>query len=482
MLGSHAGRGDNPKVLSDVTALLSTPAIIGWVVGALGAPAIAEAPVSAESAWVSVSDAEAPEASAPLTDPAALAVPVADVPDPLVGPQPGAAPTRTLAANTLLSDLTGLRSVQLATLAVDSADFARDVLAAPPAAGQVAGMWATASAADRTQLVSGMPQLVGNLEGVPYAIRDLANRSYLQVTIAEIRAQLEAGVGRAAAAELEARLHMLAEVAEALEPGPSGEPRTLVSLDVSGEGTAVVAIGDLSSASHVSILVPGMYFGVDAQLVDWASTADAMLVEQVAWADRLGLEPDFATVAWIGYHTPTLVSVASLELAEEGRVALGASLEGITAVRADDPPFLSVLAHSYGSTAAALALQEGAVAVDALAMVGSPGSPATSSADLAVRAGNVWAASASWDPVTGSGLFGAVPTDAEYGAHRFGVSDVADPVTGSVLPGIVSHNDYFTPGSSSMRNMALIALGHGELVLDDSGRYALAAQKSLARG
>lgn len=489
-------------MLLDVTALLSTSAIINMIVGTLGVPVITEVPASAEPAWVSVSDAGASASTVSLTDPAvrtdpaALAAPgaphggalatIRGVPDPTIGPAPG---PNLIPVGSDLVELAGSQgAVLLAELAgpasagLPAAAVVESLLAAPPAAGDVAISWSTASAAERTQLLTAAPQLVGNLDGVPYAVRDLANQRHLRSTIAAVSAQLEAGVGRAATAELEARLHMLGEVTQALQPGPSGVSRTLISLDVTGEGTAVIAIGDLATASHVSILVPGMYFGVDAQLVDWAGTADAFLVEQLGWADRLGVGSEFATVAWIGYHTPTLVSVASLELAEEGQVALGRTVQGITAVRADDPPYLSIIAHSYGSTAAALALQDDVVAIDALAMVGSPGSPAPNAADLAVNAGNVWVASADWDPVTGTGLFGTVPTDAAFGAHRFGVADVADPVTGADLPGIVSHNEYFTPGSSSMRNMALIALGHGELVLDDGGRYALAAQRTLARG
>ena len=134
--------------------------------------------------------------------------------------------------------------------------------------------------------------------------------------------------------------------------------------------------------------------------------------------------------------------MASLDLAREGRDALTESLRGLDAIRstalghaangAADKPYLSILAHSYGATAALLALQENDVTVDALAMVGSPGSPAESVGQLKVRDGNVWVADASWDPVSSTGVFGSQPLSPEYGAHHFGVDGAVDPMTGAL--------------------------------------------------
>ncbi len=134
-----------------------------------------------------------------------------------------------------------------------------------------------------------------------------------------------------------------------------------------------------------------------------------------------------------------------------------------------EKPYLSILAHSYGATAALLALQENDVTVDALAMVGSPGSPAESVGQLKVRDGNVWVADASWDPVSSTGVFGSQPLSPEYGARHFGVNGAVDPITGASLAGSVGHVDYFTSGSESFRNMALIGIGRGGFVLDPDG-------------
>jgi hypothetical protein len=283
---------------------------------------------------------------------------------------------------------------------------------------------------------------------------------------------------------------MLQQVQSAIATGDSGLHRTLVNLDVSDGGRAVIAVGDLTTADYVSYLVPGMFYSVDSEIGSWAGAADQLAVDQAGWLARLTPAQHgentatVATVAWIGYRTPTVVNVASLDLAAQGRDALTASLRGLdatrSATRGEQPqPYLTVLAHSYGATAALLALQQNDITVDALAMVGSPGSPAENVGQLKVRDGNVWVADAALDPVASTGVFGSQPLSASYGAHHFGVEGATDPFTGRELAGSVGHVDYFTAGSESFRNMALIGIGRGAYVLDPDGRTA-AAPRALA--
>ena len=363
-----------------------------------------------------------------------------------------------------------------------------DLVASRAPASEVAGWWDTVDRASRAELLATSPEAIGNLEGVPYQVRDVANRSFLSGTIAGIEARISDGsVGRAASEDLRAQLHMLQQVAAAVETGESGLPRTLITLDISDGGRAVIAVGDLRTAEFVSYLVPGMFYSVDSEIGSWAGAADQLAADQAAWLSKLapGQYADpaaaVATVAWIGYHTPTVVNVASLDLAREGRDALTESLRGLDAIRGDaDKPYLSVLAHSYGATAALLALEENDITVDALAMVGSPGSPADNVGQLKVRDGNVWVADASWDPVSSTGVFGSQPLSSGYGAHHFGVGGAVDPLTGKALSGSVGHVDYFTSGSESFRNMALIGIGRGRLVLDPDGVTAAAPRAFAA--
>jgi pimeloyl-ACP methyl ester carboxylesterase len=453
-----------PDVLVDVTAFLATPAIAAIVSGVFGMSS-SVAPVT----FANVSEA--------LARPAVTSV-ATGIPQPFVGPDPvGGSSLETIARLDgvgLLDRLVDLTPSERTEFVAVYPEVIAELSASPPAARDVATWWSHTPADAREQLASDLPGVVGNLEGVPYAQRDLANRTFLAQTESGIHAQLDAGVGRAMEDELRARLNMLDAVETSLKTGPSGELRSLVALDVTAQGRAVIAVGDLARADYVTFFVPGMYVGVAEQLVDWTGNAETSLVEQQEWLERLGVEGDVATVAWIGYHTPTVVNIAGLDLAYQGRDALTGSVQGLDAVRGGDAiaeapagPYVSIVAHSYGSTAAMLALQENDITVDALILVGSPGSPATSVDDLKVAGGNVWVAAADTDPVPRSGVFGSQPLDPDFGATHFSVRAMTDPVTGEKLDDINGHVYYFWPGTTSVRNTALIAIGHGDLATTD---------------
>jgi len=456
-------------------ALLSTPAIASVVAGALGLSGIgAAAPVVPAAPIVAVAPASAG----------------IGIPEPFVGPDPvGGGSSLDLLARldgvTLLEQLARLTPGEIDAFVAGNPAALADLAARPPAAREVASWWARVPAESRAALSLDVPGVVGNLEGLPFGVRDAANRTFLAQTIAGIHAQLDAGVGRAMEDELRKRLVMLSSVERALETGSSGAERTLIALDVEGEGRAVIGIGALESADYVTFFVPGMYVGVTQQLVDWAGNAETSLLEQRAWLERLGIEGEVATVAWIGYHTPTVVSIGSLDVAYEGRAALTRSLQGLDAVRevtglrsagAAHEPFVTVVAHSYGSTAAMISLGHDDVAVDALVLVGSPGGPAKTVHDLKVAGGNVWVAAADSDPIPRTGVYGNQPLDEEFGAKVFSVKGMTDPVTGERLDDISGHVYYFWPGTTAVRNTALIAIDAGDLVSTDRVQRASAAR------
>ncbi|WP_431280424.1 alpha/beta hydrolase [Leifsonia poae] len=159
------------------------------------------------------------------------------------------------------------------------------------------------------------------------------------------------------------------------------------------------------------------------------------------------------------------MNIGGMKLANEGADSLESVLEGIQSLRQADPPYLSVFAHSYGSTAALLALERHTVTVDALALMGSPGSDAQSVADLSVRDGNVFVAQASLDPIAHSAFFGSDPDSPSYGARSMGVTGGTDPLTGAKLEGSSGHNEYFSAGTECMRNLAMIGIDLGDLVM-----------------
>ncbi|MFW8745399.1 alpha/beta hydrolase, partial [Mesorhizobium japonicum] len=191
--------------------------------------------------------------------------------------------------------------------------------------------------------------------------------------------------------------------------------------------------------------------------------------DQRAWLDRLtpagAPVPTVAVVAWFGYHTPTVADVSSLAPAREAEAAISSAVGGLRALRGTDQPYVTIAAHSYGSTAVLLALQDGGIDVDALVVVGSPGSPARSVADLGVPDDRVWAGAADADPVPSTAVFGTSPTSRSFGAKKLGVAGGIDPITGAALAPAHLHTDYFAAGTESLRNIELIGIGRGDLVL-----------------
>jgi hypothetical protein len=348
------------------------------------------------------------------------------------------------------------------------------LLVDPPAASEVGKLWKLLDPARQAELVKVAPHVVGNLEGVPYDVRGRANRLDLERTIASAQTKLRTARGKAVRVALKRQLTTLGNVKTALT-AKDGVSRTLVSLDPSDDAKASIVVGDLRTAHYVSVLVPGMYMAVGEQIEAWSAVAQNLYEQQTGFLKRLdGMDttkrtPGVAVVAWIGYQTPVLTNIGGLELAREGADSLERTLLGIQSLRASNPPYLSVLAHSYGSTAALLALERGTVTVDALALMGSPGSDAQSVKQLGVRGGNVFVGEAPMDPIVNSAFFGSDPGSPSYGAKPMGVGGAVDPITHRALTGSSGHNEYFTAGTECMRNLALIGIDRGDLVLGRRG-------------
>lgn len=337
-------------------------------------------------------------------------------------------------------------------------------------AGQTADWWATLPASRQSALLAAMPGVVGNLEGIPYTVRDVANRLTLNTTINQLELdQTRAQAGLVSFGDAGRRLTMLQQVSIALQRGREGDdsPRQLVSLDTVFPGRAAVSVGDLDTATNVSFMVPGMLYTVSNQITFWADRAADLHSEQELYsstlATRTSAPSTSADVAWMGYRTPDLTNVLSLTLARAGATHLEDTVNGLDAARQTDMPRVNIIAHSYGSTAATIALSNHTIHVDSLTLLGSPGSVVPRAGDLAVSPGGVYAAAAALDPVAGSGIFGVDPGSTSFGATLLNVAGGTDPFTEQHLAATLTHNTYFMPGTESIRNLALIGIGHGAL-------------------
>lgn len=241
-----------------------------------------------------------------------------------------------------------------------------------------------------------------------------------------------------------------------LRPG-----RRFLYFDPRGNGRAVEVIGDLTRARRIAVLVPG----ADTTLTTfdtrgskpWSTPgggARAVYAQALTESPR----PELAVVAWLGYAAPETFSseVLTDERAGEGAVRLRRFLEGVH--RVNPSARVGLLCHSYGSVLCGRAALDGASGpawrqVTDIALYGSPGTAAWSAAKLSGTA-RIWAGRGATDwmenvphvRVFGLGL-GPDPVSPSFGARVFDA-------------GAGGHSDYLEPGSTSLRNLTDIALGH----------------------
>ncbi|MFD3445747.1 alpha/beta hydrolase [Microbacteriaceae bacterium 4G12] len=376
----------------------------------------------------------------------------------------------------LLTSVSMLSTAQLEAFVAEHPQKVRDLIRTPPAGSQVARWWKNLPPTQQRTLVAGAPEIVGNLEGVPIPVRDGANRRYLEETKDGILDRLDRGVGRGVQQTLLRDLRMLGQIEAALGERTAMPDRSLLTLDTKYPGRAAIALGDLATADYVTFVVPGMFYSVTAHMRDWTDAAARIYDEQAGFQGLFQENRAVATVAWIGYQAPHLMNIGTLDLARQGADYLSNAVDGVRTIQ-DTDPFVSVIAHSYGTTTTLLALSDGSTRVDAVGLVGSPGSAAQSVDELDVPARNVYVGEAGMDPIVDSAFFGSDPGAASFGAQKMSVAGSVDRLTSEVLNPSRGHNDYFTPGSEAMRNMALIGIDKGRWVTDGTPDDA---EKTLA--
>ncbi|MFJ8857001.1 alpha/beta hydrolase [Streptomyces sp. NPDC102451] len=283
--------------------------------------------------------------------------------------------------------------------------------------GQVREFFRELSTTDRQLLLERHPSVVGNLDGAPLELRYRAN-------------------ARALRASHDPRYAGLAA------PG-----RQILAFDPRGRGQVAEVFGDLRTARHVSVVVPGS--DIDAGTFDRRGdvygTPAGMAKSLYAGTGR-----GSAVIAWAGYTTPVGLGLdaATGTLAEAGAERLTRFTAGLAA---DGLPAPVVFCHSYGSVVCGLAAS-GLGATD-LVVLGSPGMRADDVAGLHTTA-RVWAAKDDTDwiddvphvRVAGLG-HGADPAGEGFGARQVPAEDAE------------GHTGYFAPGTDSLTAFTAIAEG-----------------------
>ncbi|WP_405440782.1 alpha/beta hydrolase [Streptomyces avidinii] len=318
----------------------------------------------------------------------------------------------------------------------------------PPAnapARTVARFFAGLDGAQQARLVDGYPLIVGNLDGVPPAVRYRANLKGLEQArrVEEARGR-DVALTPADRATATRRSHRFASLAD-----PN---RQILAFDPTGGGRVAEVFGDLARAERVSVIVPG----VDTDVLTFERTQRRLtspvgMAESLYGAQRTA-EPDrrTAVIAWAGYTAPTGVGMD----AATGRMAVDGAvlLKALTTTLPGDAS-VALFCHSYGSVVCGVAAHELPRRVTDVVVAGSPGMRAENVAELHTSA-RVWATRDEGDwiadvphlEVGGLG-HGADPVSPEFGARLLSSARAK------------SHTGYFAPGTDSMDNFARIGTG-----------------------
>ncbi|TYL55249.1 hypothetical protein FXB39_02490 [Nocardioides sp. BGMRC 2183] len=237
-------------------------------------------------------------------------------------------------------------------------------------------------------------------------------------------------------------------------PGPlryglhDADGHLLLASDPPRGARIVEAIGDVVTADHIAVIVPGNghhrgnYFSERGPV-------GPRVRGQLLLRTMQALDPNsrVAVVVWVGYHAPSgLAAAAANSPARDG----AADLARLTHYLPRSAQ-VTLIGHSYGSTVVGLALAA-AHATDAVAL-GSPGMGVWRRDQLGSGT-TLWAAQADSDWIRffprvrlGRLGLGRSPLHPELNARRFETGDIS------------GHCAYYAEGSESLRNVARIALG-----------------------
>ena len=360
---------------------------------------------------------------------------------------------------------------------------------------EVKKWWDSLPPEHQRYLLDHWDEKLGNLDGIPVAVRDEANRSVMNrdigrpaevaegrgVTVDEVLAHPDR---YGMAGPMMTRYDNALKVRDGLNEASSkahGAPTVLQIYEpeeFEGDGRAAIAIGNPDSAKNTAVVVPGTGNSVDS---GWLGGDDAAsLFNEANAANRAN---PTAVVAWMGYDAPDALydpRVGTTGLAHEGGQLLASDVNALNATH--DPArvgdgHMTVLGHSYGSTTVSDAAAGYGMHADDVVLVGCPGTDmAHSAADFHLNeGGHLYVGAASSDPVTQLGSIpqihvpgtdftvslGDDPAMDDFGSTRFKAE-----VRGLTTPW-GDHSQYYAERSESLFSMSDIVSGHGDALEHD---------------
>jgi len=205
-----------------------------------------------------------------------------------------------------------------------------------------------------------------------------------------------------------------------------------------------VLFGDIESAEHVAVIIPGVGDGTNL-CDDWIPDAQNLFEKA----------PATAVVLWKGYDNPVDVMAAaagSIECSEDLVTAANELTAFVESLDLEPEQSLTVVAHSFGSIVTGAALADCGLVVTDVIVVGSPGMTVDELRELHVQQSHFFSEQAPGDAIAELGVFGAAPSSPTFGGTRMSVNAPDHPH-------VQSHSEYFTPESEALENIADVVTG-----------------------
>ncbi|WP_371494158.1 alpha/beta hydrolase family protein [Kitasatospora sp. NBC_00374] len=313
---------------------------------------------------------------------------------------------------------------------------------------QAADWWKSLTPEQQHGYLALHPEEIGRLDGLPSTVRDEANRLVLEQQLDALKAGDPRGTGITYEEynQREAAMRGLKQRLDRQDGEPEAKRLFLLGLDPEGDGRAIVAMGNPDTADHTAVLVPGT-----------ATTLESM-PGQIERIDRLqssalgSAQPgqSVSVISWLGYDAPEVdLSVAGRGRAEDGAADMRQFTQGTRVAQGDHRSHLTVIGHSYGTTAVGAAAAGGqGLGADDIVAIASPGLTTGNAADLHMDPKHVWVGAARDDNIRAATDLTLGP-DPMY--EGFGGNNIKIDTSG--------HSGYWDPDSQSLQNQGRIIAG-----------------------
>ncbi|WP_228001763.1 alpha/beta hydrolase [Nocardia australiensis] len=387
----------------------------------------------------------------------------------------------------------------------------KEEYAVPPRKGtaedakRVNKWWDSLSSAEQEELLDKEPERIGNLNGIPVAVRSEANKRVMNADIQRVERIADAKGVSAEVIERDpekygltaddiTRYHNAKNVRAGLQAYegpdqaddgkyPPAPYKTYLyayqPLAFGGKGRAAISIGDPDTASNTAVVVPGASQSVrasDASDKGYFDVQRDQALNLYTQSNRADPDNPTAVVAWMGYDDPADGLKAVLDgdptAERKGGNLLAEDVDGLRATHQGPRSHLTAVGYSAGAMVVSDAAAASRLQADDVVLLGPINADeARNVSDFHMGdRGNVYVGEASNDLNAHGGHLisnlvsgGSDPLDPDFGATRIKAEapDTA-PYSSPIGYSGQAHLHYFTAGSESLYSTALITSGNAD--------------------